>query len=375
MSKIPLVDLGAQYQAYKDEFDQAVAACLAKTSFVGGPDHAAFGEEFANWCGGGAAEGDVALVGNGTDALELAILGLLGHGDGSGEILTVSHTFIATAEAITNTGYQPRFVDIDPNTYLMDLDAVEAAITPNTKMILPVHIYGQMVAMDRLSAIAKRHGVKLLEDAAQAHGARWKGDLPGTHSDGVCFSFYPGKNLGAWGDGGAVYSRNTDVIARVKMHANHGRTGKYLHEFIGRNSRLDGMQAAVLRVKLRHIDDWNAARRQVADWYNELLAGQNGIKLPAVAGDAEHVYHLYVVEVENRDAIQKALNEQGIGAGVHYPVPLHEQPAYAGLGYASDAFPVTQRAGQKILSLPIFPEMTRDQAERVAATLITLVNG
>lgn len=365
MSKIPLVDLAAQYQAYKDEFDQAVSECLSRTSFIGGPDHKAFSEEFAEWCGGGS----VALVGNGTDALEIALYEILGPGDGTGEVLTASHTFIATAEAITNAGYRPRFVDIDPDTYLMDLDAVEAAIGPNTKAILPVHIYGQMVAMDRLAEIAARHDLKVIEDAAQAHGARWKGDLPGTHSDAVCFSFYPGKNLGAWGDGGAIYSRNTDLIARIAMRANHGRTDKYLHEFIGRNSRMDGLQAAVLRVKLRHIDDWNVARRRVASWYDELLAGENAIKLPAVLPDSEHVFHLYVVGVEQRDRIRQYMNDHGVGAGVHYPVPLHEQPAYAHLGHNAEDFPHTRKAGAEILSLPIFPELTREQAERVAEVL------
>jgi dTDP-4-amino-4,6-dideoxygalactose transaminase len=371
LGKIPLVDLGAQYRAHKDEFDAAIADCLSRTSFVGGPDHKALAEEFASWCGGGA----VALVGNGTDALELALVEVLGEGDGTGEVITPSHTFIATAEAILNAGYRPVFVDIDPDTFLMDLDAVEAAIGPETKAIMPVHIYGQMVAMDRLAEIARACGVKLIEDAAQAHGARWKGDLPGTHSDAVCFSFYPGKNLGAWGDGGAVFSRDTELVDRITMRANHGRTDKYLHEFIGRNSRLDGVQAAVLRVKLRHIDAWNAARRSVARRYTERLAGRNGIKCPTVAGDAEHVFHLYVVEVEDRDRVRAALNEAGIGAGVHYPVPLHEQPALKNLGYAPSALPITQRAGRRILSLPIFPEMTEDQIDRVSEVLIETVGG
>lgn len=369
MTKIPLVDLGAQYNAHKAEFDAALSECLSRTSFIGGPDHKALTQEFADWCGGGGA----AVVGNGTDALELALVELLGEGDGTQEVITVSHTFIATAEAIINAGYKPTFVEIDPDTYLMDLDAFEAAITPKTRAVIPVHIYGQMVAMDRLAEIARRHDLKIIEDAAQAHGARWKGELHGKHSDAVCFSFYPGKNLGAWGDGGAVFSRNAEFTDRVTMRANHGRTDKYLHEFIGRNSRLDGMQAAILRVKLRHIDEWNTKRRQVAAWYDEFLAGVNEIKRPAVLSDAEHVFHLYVVEVDNRDAVRQSLNEQGVGAGVHYPVPLHEQPALKDLGYQADAFPVTQKAGERILSLPMFPELTRDQAEQVANTLIAAV--
>lgn len=365
MSKIPLVDLGAQYSAHKHEFDAAMAECLGRTSFVGGPDHKAFAQEFAEWCGGGS----VALVGNGTDALELAIVELLGAGDGEGEILTVSHTFIATGEAILNAGYRPRFVDIDPATYLMDLDAMEAAIGQQTRAIIPVHIYGQMLAMDRVADVAARHGLKVIEDAAQAHGARWKGQRPGTWGDAACFSFYPGKNLGAWGDGGAVFSRDAALIHRIEMRANHGRTDKYLHEFIGRNSRLDGVQAAILRVKLRHIDDWNEKRRQVAAWYDELLAGDNAVTLPVVHPEAQPVFHLYVVGVDERERVRAAMVEDGIGVGVHYPVPLHEQPACTDLGYLAEDLPHTHEAGSRILSLPIFPEMTREQAERVALSL------
>lgn len=365
MSKIPLVDLGAQYRAHRQEFDTAVAECLSRTSFVGGPDHKAFAQEYADWCGGGS----VALVGNGTDALELAITELLGPGDGDGEILTVSHTFIATGEAILNAGYRPRFVDIDPATYLMDLDALEAAVGPATRAIIPVHIYGQMVAMDRVAEIAARHGLKVIEDAAQAHGARWRGGRPGALGDAACFSFYPGKNLGAWGDGGAVFSRDADLIRRIDMRANHGRTDKYLHEFIGRNSRLDGMQAAILRVKLRHIDAWNERRREVAGWYDELLAGENAITLPVAHPDAEPVFHLYVVGVKERERVRQAMLEDGIGVGIHYPVPLHEQPACSDLGYTPADLPHTRDAGQRVLSLPIFPELTREQAERVADAL------
>lgn len=365
MSKIPLVDLAAQYAAHKDEFDAALAVCLEKTSFIGGPEHKAFQQGFADWCGGGGA----AVVGNGTDALELAILETVGPGDGHSEIVTVSHTFIATAEAILNTGHKPVFVDIDAGTFLMDLDQVEAAITDRTRAIIPVHIYGQMVAMDRVEQIAAKHGLVVIEDAAQAHGARWKGEGTGARSNAASFSFYPGKNLGAWGDGGAVYSRDADLADRIMMRANHGRKDKYLHEFSGRNSRLDGLQAAILNVKLRHIDDWNAARRQVASWYDELLAGENRIKTPTVLPDAEHVFHLYVVEVADRDRVKQALNDNGVGAGVHYPVPLHEQPACQDLGYAPGDFPVTSEAAKNILSLPIFPELTQDQAERVVSAL------
>jgi dTDP-4-amino-4,6-dideoxygalactose transaminase len=367
--KIPLVDLSAQYAAHEAEFNAALKDCLTRSSFIGGPDHAAFAEEFANWCGGG----HVALVGNGTDALNLALVETLGPGDGTNEVITVSHTFIATTEAITAAGYQPVLVDVDPDTYLMDLAALEAAVGPKTRAIVPVHIYGQMTAMDRVAEIAEAHDLKVIEDAAQSHGATWNGDLPGTLGDAACFSFYPGKNLGAWGDGGAVFTRDSDLADRITRRANHGRRDKYLHDFEGMNSRLDGLQAAILRVKLRHIDDWNERRRQVAGWYDELLAGHNAIKLPTTATGARHVYHLYVVQVDAREDVRQRMDAGGIGVGVHYPVPVHEQPASAYLGLAPDALPVTSNIAKRILSLPIYPEMTRDQVERVAQTLIEAV--
>lgn len=367
--KIPLVDLGAQYKAHRAEFDAALADCLSHASFIGGHDHAAFAEEFAAWCGGG----HVALVGNGTDALVLALVDMLGRGDGTGEVITVSHTFIATSEAITAAGYRPVLVDIEPDTYLMDIDAVESAITSRTRAIIPVHLYGQMVPIDRIMAIAHRHGLKVIEDAAQAHGASWQGTRPGMASDAACFSFYPGKNLGAWGDAGAVFTRSGALAERVSARSNHGRQDKYLHQFEGVNSRLDGLQAAILRVKLRHIDDWNEARRRVAGWYGELLAGHNAIRLPVTRTGAEHVFHLYVVEVEDRERVRQHMSAKGIGVGVHYPVPLHEQPALAYLNLAPGDLPVTSRISKRILSLPIYPEMSRSQAERVAATLIEAV--
>lgn len=367
--KIPLVDLYAQYQAHRDEFEAAVKACVERSSFIGGADYDSFRDNFAAWCGGGS----VALVGNGTDALTLALVELLGPGDGSEDVITVSHTFIATAEAIKSAGYRAVFVDIDPATYLLDLDALEEAITPKTKAVVPVHIYGQMPDMARLKTIADRHGLKVIEDAAQAHGASFSGARPGMLGDAACFSFYPGKNLGCWGDGGAVFSRDAELIRRIEMRANHGRLDKYLHRFEGVNSRLDGLQAAILGVKLRYIDEWNEARRHVASWYGQLLAGCNAVKTPSVDPKAEHVFHLYVVEVENRDAVKDALVRAGIGAGVHYPVPLHMQPALAHLGYRAGDLPMTKSAAARVLSLPIYPELTRSQAERVAGTLLEVV--
>ncbi len=368
-TRIPLVDLHAQYRAHRQEFDAALHRCIESSSFVGGPDHAAFAEEFAEFCGGG----HVALCGNGTDALHLALVELLGRGDGTGEVITVSHTFIATTEAITSAGYRPVFVDVVADTCLMDVSPIEEAITPNTRALMPVHLYGQMVPMDALAAIAHRHNLPIIEDAAQAHGATWQGRGPGQWGDAACFSFYPGKNLGAWGDGGAVFTRSKDVADHIQMRANHGRSAKYEHEFEGVNSRLDGLQAAILRVKLRHLREWNQARRRIAGWYDELLADVDHIQKPTIHPDAEHVFHLYVIQVDNRDDVLRRLRERGIGAGVHYPIPLHEQPAYRHLGLAPEALPVTHEVAQRVLSLPIFPEMTRAQVEQVVETLTRIV--
>ena len=322
---IPLVDLRASYECHRDELDEAVRRVLADSSFIGGAEHEKFADEFAVWCGGG----HVALVGNGTDALTFAIIETLGPGDGQGEIVTTSHTFIATAEAIANAGYRPVFAEIDAATCLLSPEAVERAITPRSRAIIPVHLYGQMVDMTRFQTIAERHGLVLIEDAAQAHGARFDGIRPGERSAAACFSFYPGKNLGAWGDGGAVFTKDADLAARISRRANHGRRDKYVHETVGSNSRLDTLQAAILRVKLRHLDAWNAARREAAHLYDALLEGRNAIARVTSAACAHHVYHLYVVQLEDRDRVRSALAAAGIGVGVHYPLPLHAQPAFA----------------------------------------------
>ncbi len=362
---IPLVDLRAQYEAHREEFDAALAEVLARTSFIGGPDHKAFAAEFTAFCGGGS----VALLGNGTDALELALVERLGRGDGTGEIVTASHTFIATAEAIERAGYVPRLVDIDPATCLMDLTALEEAIGPVTRAIVPVHLYGQMVDMPRVMEIAAAHGLAVVEDAAQAHAAAFDGQGPGALSDGASFSFYPGKNLGAWGDGGAFFSKDADLVARVAKRADHGRSDKYLHEFSAQNSRLDGLQAAILRVKLRHLPAWTERRRAIAARYDALLAGENRISRVAVDPRAEPVYHLYVVRVAERDRVLAAMKAAGVGAGVHYPVPVHEQPAFRHLGHAADSLPETSRAAREVLSLPIYPEMDEADAQRVVECL------
>lgn len=369
--KIPLVDLNAQYVQHRDVLDAAVARVLRDSSFIGGSEHTQFAAEFADYCGGG----HVALVGNGTDALTLAIIEALGHGDGSGEIITTSFTFVATAEAIVNAGYRPVLADIDPATCLSPPAAMEACITSATRALLPVHLYGQMVDIRALRELADRKRLVIIEDAAQAHGASRDGVRPGELADAACFSFYPGKNLGAWGDGGAVFSKDAKLVDRIDRRANHGRKSKYIHDIQGVNSRLDTVQAAVLRAKLPHLSAWNTARRAIARRYDALLAGENRIQTPVSESGAEHVFHLYVVQVDDRDQVRQYLNDRGIGAGVHYPVPVHEQPAFSDLGLAPDDLPQASRAAKRVLSLPIYPEMTSEQVERVAGALIGAVRG
>ena len=366
--KIPLVDLKAQYRRYKTEFDTAVQEQIDSCGFIGGPIVKAFADEFAEFCGGGY----VSNCGNGSDALEIALWGLLGWGDGSQEIIIPSHTFIATAEAVTNVGYKPIFVDLEPKSYLMSIPAVERAITAKTRAIIPVHLYGQMIDMPALMKLAERHGLVVLEDAAQAHGAAIDGLQPGMLGHAATFSFFPGKNLGAWGDAGAVFTRDADLAERMTMLANHGRVDKYRHQFEGFSSRMDGIQAAILRAKLRHLSEWNDQRRQAAAWYDVALGGCAGLEIPTVPERARHVFHLYVVRVpaESRDAILKFMQNAGIGAGIHYPVPLHEQPAYKHLGMQPDDLPETSITAKRIISLPIYPEITEAQVARVAGTLI-----
>ncbi len=368
MANIPFVDLKAQYRSIKAEMDAAIENTIANTAFIGGSEMKAFEAEFAAYCadGNGGQPVYCASCGNGTDAIYLALKALgIGAGD---EVITVSHTFIATAEMITMAGAKPVFIDIREDTMLMDPDKIEAAITPNTRAIIPVHLYGQLCEMDRIMEIANKHGLKVVEDAAQSHGARWQGKRAGTFGHAATFSFYPGKNLGAYGDGGAVISTDEQVIHAVRMMANHGRTDKYLHEFEGTSSRLDGLQAAVLRVKLPHLDTWNKGRRKVADRYTELLS-DGSVTLSAVHPDAEPVWHLFVIRLADRDGLQQHLKEQGVSTGVHYPVPLHLQPAYAHLGISQGSLPITERVAREILSLPMYSELTDDQIQHVVESV------
>lgn len=364
---VPFVDLKPQYQSIKDEIDAAIRSVVESAWFVGGPELAAFEEEFAAYCETSHAVG----VGNGTDALELA-LEALGVAPGD-EVITQANTFIATASAIVRVGAKPVFVDNDPDTYTIDPDLIEQAITPQTKAIIPVHLYGQPADMNKINEIAKRHNLFVVEDAAQAHGARYEGKRVGALGDIACFSFYPGKNLGAYGDGGAITSNDAGLMERIAQLREHGRTTKYEHAVVGKNSRLDAIQAAVLRVKLRHLDSWSERRQQAAKWYTARLA-DSGIKTPSIRSGSTHVFHLFVIETDDRDGLAEGLKEAGIMTGIHYPLPLHLQPALAHLNISGQALPHCETGAQRILSLPMFPELTLQQVERVVSAIDMVTN-
>ncbi|MCX6133072.1 MAG: DegT/DnrJ/EryC1/StrS family aminotransferase [Ignavibacteriales bacterium] len=362
--KIPLVDLKAQYAGIKTEIDSAVQLVLDETDFINGGAVSKFEQSFAAYCGTRSAVG----LANGTDALQLSLLALgIGRGD---EVITAVNTFIATSEAISATGARPVFVDNDPQTYTIDVSKIEEKITPHTKAIIPIHLYGQPAAMIALNEIAARRNLAVVEDAAQAHGASFKGKSVGTLGKIACFSFYPGKNLGAYGDAGAIATNDEALANKVRMLANHGRLKKYEHEMEGYNSRLDTLQAAVLDVKLRHLRAWTQRRQQHAAQYSQLLSRAAEIVTPVVHPDATHVFHLYVVRVRQREKVQQALKEAGIATGIHYPIPLHMQPAYKYLGLPAGSYPVAERFAGEILSLPMYPELTADQVTFICDILI-----
>jgi len=361
-SSIPLVDLKAQYQSIKDEIDQAIQRCIDRTSFIMGPEVEAFEQEFASFCGAKHAIG----VDSGTAALHLSLI-ILGIGPGD-EVVTSTHTFIATAEAISLVGARPVFVDIDPHTYNVDPALLEAAITPKTRAIIVVHLTGQPADMDPILEIARRHGLAVIEDAAQAHGATYKGRPVSTMGDIACFSFYPGKNLGCYGDGGAMVTNRDDCADQARLLRDHGRRTKYEHLVTGYGYRLDALQAAILRAKLPHLRAWNERRREHAATYAELLAPL-GIGLPYELPQARSVYHLFMVRVPRRDEVLAYVRGQGIGAGIHYPIPLHLQPVYRDLGYQEGDLPEAERAAKEVLSLPMYAELTQEQLERVADVL------
>lgn len=365
---VPFLDLKVQYESIRDEVADAMQQVIGCCAFAGGPFVERFEDEFATFCGCGSAIG----VGSGTEALWLALVALgIGPGD---EVITVPNTFIATAEAISFAGARPIFVDIDKRTYNLDPSLIEAAITPQTKAIIPVHLYGQMADMDPIMELARAKGLVVIEDACQSHGAEYKGRRAGTIGRAGCFSFYPGKNLGAYGEAGAVTTDDEELAEKIRILRDHGQTRKYYHAAIGWNGRMDGIQGAILNKKLRHLDAWTEARRKNAVKYNELLADIEGLTIPMESDYARHVYHLYVIRVQNRDALITSLAEKGIQCAIHYPVPVHRQDAYHSLGLDERSFPIAEKYANEIVSLPMFPELTAEQIEYVASNIADSLN-
>jgi len=361
-AKIPLVDLKAQYNTIKPEIDAAIARIVANTSFILGKEVSDFEAAFAAFCGARFCIG----VGSGTSAIHLALLAA-GVGPDS-EVITTPFTFIASAEPIWMAGARPVFADIDPATCNIDPRKVEDAITPRTRAILPVHLYGRPAAMRPLLAIGARYGIQVIEDAAQAHGASVAGQPVGSLGKLACFSFYPGKNLGAYGDAGAITTGDEALAARLRMLRDHGRQSKYEHQILGYGERLDALQAAILGAKLPHLAQWNERRRALAARYDRLLADA-GLGLPKELPDQTPVFHLYVVRTPRRDALLAHLKANGVEAGVHYPIPLHLQPAMSYLGYKRGDFPHAEAAAGEVLSLPLYPEMTEAQQDTVVGAL------
>ncbi|MCP4695289.1 MAG: DegT/DnrJ/EryC1/StrS family aminotransferase [Gammaproteobacteria bacterium] len=358
--KVPFLDLKAQYASIRDEIAAELQAVLDNTAFAGGPFVAKFEKAFAEFCQTETCVG----VGNGTEALWTALVGLgVGRGD---EVITTANTFIATAEAISFCGATPVFTDVEERTCNMDPKLLEAAITPKTKAIIPVHLYGQPADMDPIMEIARARGLFVIEDACQAHGAEYKGRRAGSLGDAGCFSFYPGKNLGAYGEAGAMVTNNAELTEKARMFRDHGQEKKYYHSMVGWNARMDGFQGAVLSVKLKHLPAWTDARRKNAQRYDALLADAAGIITPAEADWAKHVYHLYPIRTQKRDALMEYLVKQDIFCGIHYPVPLHLQEAYKALGYSKGSFPITEKIAAEQVSLPMFPELTEAQQEKVS---------
>ncbi|MGA7090312.1 MAG: DegT/DnrJ/EryC1/StrS family aminotransferase [Candidatus Acidiferrales bacterium] len=366
--KVPFVDLHAQYAAIESEANAAMNGVLKRGDYILGQEVELFEADFAKYIGTRHAIG----VASGVDALELALRAYgIGPGD---EVITAANTFIATVLAVLAVGARPVLADADPETYNISPSAMEAAITPRTRALIPVHLCGQPADMDEILAIAAKHNLIVIEDAAQAHGAMYQGRRAGSLGHAAAFSFYPAKNLGAYGDGGMVVTSDNAISEKIRQLRNYGQSVKYVHVTAGTNSRLDTLQAAVLRVKLRHLDAWNQARQQHAAAYGSLLR-EARCTLPKVATNRTHVFHLYMIEVENRSEIQEALSSREIGTGIHYPIPVHLQAACANLGYRTGDFPAAERAAAHILSLPMYAEMRREQAAFVAVSLLDAIGG
>jgi dTDP-4-amino-4,6-dideoxygalactose transaminase len=357
--EVPYLDLKAQYQSIKPEIDAAISAVLESSQFVLGAEVAGFEREFAAYCG----TSECVALNSGTSALHLALLAAgVGPGD---EVITVPFTFVASVAAVIYAGARPVLVDIDPRAFNMDPAAIEAAITPRTKAILPVHLYGQPADMDPIMEVAQRRGLVVIEDAAQAHGAKYKGRPAGSIGDIGCFSFYPTKNLGAYGEGGAITTNNAEFARTVRMLRDWGQDRKYHHVQRGYNYRMEGFQGAILRVKLRHLERWTEKRRAIARQYSESLAG-SGVELPVEMPWARHVYHVYTVRAEDRNGLRAALQAEGIQTAIHYGLPAHLQPAYADLGYGKGSLPLSEAAAEQVLSLPIYPELSDRAIAKVA---------
>jgi dTDP-4-amino-4,6-dideoxygalactose transaminase len=357
---VPFLNLGAQYNLIKEEMQCAINEVIESNAFAGGPFVAKFEQAFAGFCGAKYALG----VGSGTEALWFALQALgVGSGD---EVITVPNSFIATAEAISFCGARPVFVDVDPHTYTMDPALLEQAITSKTKAIIPVHLFGQMADMDPILEIAGKNKLFVIEDACQAHGATYKGRKAGSIGDAGCFSFYPGKNLGAYGEAGAVVTNNESIHRAIGMLRDHGQAKKYVHKVVGWNGRMDGIQGAVLTVKLKYLAQGNVARQSHARLYDQHLRDAKDLVTPKVSDYGSSVFHLYVVRVRERDALLRSLGEKGIACGIHYPVPLHLQEAYAFLNLPQGSFPVTEKCAEEFLSLPMFPELSVEQIVEVA---------
>jgi dTDP-4-amino-4,6-dideoxygalactose transaminase len=365
--EIPFVDLKAQYQTIKVEIDCAIKNVVDETAFIKGKYVSQFEEDYKNIYG----VKHVISCANGTDAIYITLKALgIGPGD---EVITVANTWISTAETISQTGAKPIFIDIDPDYYTIDVSKIEENITKNTKAIIPVHLFGQPANMDAINRICNQYGLFLVEDCAQAHFAEWNGKKVGTFGDAGTFSFFPGKNLGAYGDAGAIVTQDGDLADKMRMFANHGALTKHFHEIEGINSRMDGIQAAILSVKLKYILSWSEARYLNALKYNELLQDLNDISTPKVHPDVKHVFHLYVIRANNRSKLQKKLKEAGISSGIHYPTPLPFLKAYQYLKYSPKDFPVSFNYKDKILSLPMFPELNNKQIKKIVDVAIKSV--
>jgi dTDP-4-amino-4,6-dideoxygalactose transaminase len=361
--KVPFLDLKSHHAPMLEEINAAIQEVIDSAAFAGGPFVTRFEEDFAAYCDARYAIG----VGSGTEALWLVLLALgVGPGD---EVITVPNSFMATAEAITYCGAKPVFVDVDEQTYNMDPAGLEQAVTTKTKAIIPVHLFGQPADMDPILEFARKRGLFVVEDAAQAHGAIYKGRKVGTLGDAGCFSFYPGKNLGAFGDAGAIVTNSDALQEKIRILRDHGQIRKYYHTMVGWNGRMDGIQGAILQIKLRHLEKGNDFRRSHAAHYDTALRGAEDIIIPFRASNVQHVYHIYAIRVQDRDEVMRLLTQKGVGSGVHYPVPIHLQEAYSALGYKQGAFPIAERCATEFLSLPMFPELTPTQVETVVQSL------